>query len=207
MKSQTMLRCYLVIKLMAKIARTAICTRFIPLRPKSAFDMPDIALIGERSYLFEKLFQDLGLSFQFVSPSLLGSPFLPQYRAVIIPTGFANPRYSDALPALQRSRSNISGFVKSGGVLTVFGPMTAEHSYGWLPHPLRLSYVFELSSRQVSPSADECSCLLCTPEPECDGYLVPGEGFRVVLSDEEGKVRPRPRGGSWGRGSLWHVGT
>ncbi|HPC90029.1 MAG TPA: hypothetical protein PLN19_07245 [Methanothrix sp.] len=149
--------------------------------------MPDIALIGERIYLFEKLFQDVGLSFQFVSPSLLGSPFLPQYRAVIIPTGFANPQYSDALPALQRSRSNISGFVKRGGVLTVFGPMTAEHSYDWLPHPLRLGYVFELSTRQVSPSADECSCLLCTPAPECDGYLIPGEGFRVVLRDESGR--------------------
>ena len=101
-------------------------------------DMPDIALIGERTFLYEKLFGECGLSFQFVSPSLLGSPFLPQYKAVILPTGFANPQYSGALLALLRIRSNISSFVKRGGVLTVFGPMVSEHGYEWLPQPLRL---------------------------------------------------------------------
>jgi hypothetical protein len=75
--------------------------------------MSDIALIGERTFLYEKLFEDLGVSFQFLSSAVLGSPFLPRFKAVIIPTGFANPEYSKTLPALQRMKSNISNFVKS----------------------------------------------------------------------------------------------
>ncbi|MDD2755491.1 MAG: hypothetical protein PHS80_08175 [Methanothrix sp.] len=147
--------------------------------------MSDIALIGERTFLYEKLFADLGVSFQFLSPAILGSPFLPTYKMVMIPTGFANSDYSKTLPALQRMKSNISDFVHKGGVLTVFGPMVPDHSYDWLP--LSLRYVCELSSQTISPSVDECSCLLCTSTPECDGYLVAGEGFKTVLRDEKGR--------------------
>jgi hypothetical protein len=104
----------------------------------------------------------------------------------MIPTGFANPQYSKTLPALQRMKSNISDFVMKGGVLTVFGPMVPDHSYEWLPLPLR--YVCELGTQSVSPSGDDCSCLLCTSTPECDGYLVPGEGFETVLKDEKNRA-------------------
>ena len=149
-------------------------------------NMSDIALIGERTYLYEKLFADLGVSFQFLSTALLGSPFLPQFKAVIIPTGFANPEYSKTLPALQRMKSNISDFVQKGGVLTVFGPMMPEHDYDWLP--LQLRYVCLLSSQSIAPSGHECSCLLCTSTPECDGYLIPGEGFETVLKDEKDRA-------------------
>jgi len=148
--------------------------------------MSDIALIGERSFLYEKLFADLGVSFQFLSPGILGSPFLPKFKAVMIPTGFANPLYSKTLPALQRMKSNISDFVTKGGVLTVFGPMVPEHDYDWLPLPLR--YVCEPSSQSVASSGHECSCLLCTSTPECDGYLIPGEGFEIVLKDEKDRA-------------------
>ncbi len=148
--------------------------------------MSDIAIISERNFLFEKLFEDLGISFQFLSPAVLGSPFLPKFKAVMIPTGFANPQYSKTLQALQRMKSNISDFVKRGGVLTVFGPMVSEHNYDWLPLPL--SYVCELGPQSVAPSGDECSCLLCTSTPECDGYLIAGEGFETVLKDEKGRA-------------------
>jgi hypothetical protein len=145
--------------------------------------MSDIALIGERTFLFESLFKDLGVSYQFLLPSILGSPFLPNYRLVMIPTGFANPQYSKTLPALQRMKSNIADFVKKGGVLTVFGPLVPEHDYGWLPVPLK--YVCELGSQRVTSTDHECSCLLCTLTPECDGYLLPGEGFETVLKDSQ----------------------
>ena len=148
--------------------------------------MSDIALIGERTYLYEKLFADLGVSFQFLSSAVLGSPFLPKFKMLVIPTGFANPKYCRTLPALQRMKSNISDFVKKGGVLTVFGPMVPEHDYDWLPLPLR--YVCELSSRSVAPCEHECSCLLCTGTPECDGYLMAGEGFETVLKDEKDRA-------------------
>lgn len=148
--------------------------------------MSDIAVIGERNFLYEKLFQDLKASYQFLSPQILGSPFLPQYRMVLIPSGFANPEYSQTLPALQRMRSNIARFVESGGALTVFGPMVAEHSYEWLPLPLK--YRCEFSSQKITLSGENCSCLICTTTPECDGYLIPGEGFETVVEDNQGRA-------------------
>jgi len=30
--------------------------------------------------------------------------------------------------------------------------------------------------------------LLCTSTPECDGYLIPGEGFETVLKDEKDRT-------------------
>ncbi|NPV62790.1 MAG: hypothetical protein HPY61_09210 [Methanotrichaceae archaeon] len=160
--------------------------------------MPDIAFIGERSFLFEKLFQDLGASYQFLQPSVLGSPFLPQYKMVIIPTGFANPQYSKTLASLQRQKSRLADFVKAGGVLTVFGPVVPEHNFEWLPLPLR--YICEYGPRKVEPTEHECSCLLCTITPECDGYLIPGEGFETVLEDERG--RAVLVAGKYGRGMI-----
>lgn len=148
--------------------------------------MSDISLIGEKTFLYEKLFADLGVSFQFLSTAVLGSPFLPKLKAVIIPTGFANPKYCKTLPALQRMKSNISDFVKNGGVLTIFGPMVPEHDYDWLP--LTLRYVCELSSQSVASCEHECSCLLCTSTPECDGYLIAGKGFETVLKDEKNRA-------------------
>ncbi len=148
--------------------------------------MSDIAFIGERTFLYEKLFADTGVSFQFLSSSILGSPFLPKFKAVIIPTGFANPEYSKTLPTLQRAKSNISDFVQKGGVLTVFGPMVPEHDYDWLPLPVH--YVCELSSQNLSRSSHECSCLLLNNTPECDGYLIAGEGFETVLKDEKDRA-------------------
>lgn len=159
-----------------------------PLCREFSSSMPDIALIGERTFLFEKLFQDIGATYQFLQPSILGSPFLPQYKMIMIPTGFANPQYSKTLPALQRQRSNIAQFVRRGGILTVFGPLVTEHDYEWLP--LKLKYVCEYGARraQAETVEHECFCMLCTFTPECDGYLVPGEGFETVVKDEKGRA-------------------
>jgi len=148
--------------------------------------MPDIAIIGESSFLYQKLFAEAGVSYQFVSPDLLGSPFLPRFKVLIIPTGFANPLYSRAMAALQRIHFSIADFVKNGGIVTVFGPMVTEHRYNWLSLPLE--YVCELSSQNIGLSRHECTCLLCTSTPECDGYLIPGQGFETVLRDEKGRA-------------------
>lgn len=160
--------------------------KVFPCRLKDNNRMTDIALIGERTFLFEKLFEELEVTYQFLQPGILGSPFLPQYRMVIIPTGFANPQYSKVLPALQRMKSKLADFVKNGGVLTVFGPLVPEHEYGWLPLPLK--YVCEYGPQSVEPSEHECACLLCTLTPECDGYLIPSEDFETVLNDEKGRA-------------------
>lgn len=148
--------------------------------------MTDIALIGDRTFLFEKLFQELKVSYQFLQPSVLGSPFLPKFKMIMIPTGFANPQYSKTLPVLLRCKSNIRGFLRDGGILTVFGPLVPEHDYEWLPLPLK--YLCELGSQTVASSEHECSCLCCSLTPECDGYLIPGEGFETVLKDSRGRA-------------------
>mgnify|MGYP001766930282 FL=1 len=148
--------------------------------------MSDIAFIGESSFLYQKLFAEAGVSYQFVSADLLGSPFLPRFKVIIIPTGFANPLYSKALAGLQRASSRVADFVREGGILTVFGPMVAEHRYDWLPLPLE--YVCELGSQSIGPSSHECTCILCTSTPECDGFLIPGQGFETVLEDEKGRA-------------------
>jgi len=163
--------------------------------------MPDIAIIGDRNFLFETLFREIGATYQFLQPSVLGSPFLPRFRMVMIPTGFANPQYSKNLPALQRQSSNLARFVKEGGSLTVFGPMILEHDYSWLP--LKLRYVCELGGQEVQScecNFDDCACLSCTPAPECDGYLLPGAGFETVLKDAKG--RAVLVAGTYGRGLI-----
>jgi hypothetical protein len=148
--------------------------------------MTDIALIGERNFLYEKLFQELGVTYHFLHASILRSPFLPQFKMVMIPTGFANSQYSDTLSSLERLKSRLAEFVSKGGILTVFGPLVPEHNYDWLPIPLK--YIGEYTPREVQPSEHESACLCDTPRPECDGYLIPGEGFRTVLEDDRDRA-------------------
>lgn len=144
--------------------------------------MPDIAFIGDRIFLFEKLIQDIGLECHFIQHDILGSPFLPKFKIIIIPTGFANLQYSKTLPALKRCKSNISRFIEEGGVLTVFGPLVPEHNYDWLPLPLRYIQDYRTSDLEVS-SEHECSRLIKSQSADCDGYLVPSEDFDTVLID------------------------
>ncbi len=161
--------------------------------------MPDIAIIGEKTFLFEKLLDEAGREHTFVKPDVLGSPFLPRFRMVLIPTGFANPRYSNALPALEAASSRIAEFLKKGGVLTVFGPHVPEHEYDWLP--LHLKYVGEYESTKIVPVYDHrCAALVGAKEAECDGYLVPGEGFETILTDARG--RPVLVVGKYDRGKI-----
>jgi len=145
-------------------------------------NMTDIALIGSRTFLFEKLFRELGASYQFLQAGILGSPFLPQYKMIMIPTGFANPQYSEILPVLRRMRSKIADFVKKGGVLTVLG-------HGYISRvrvaATEARVLLRTGAKNVVQSQHECCCLLCTSTPECDGYLLPGEGFEVVVRDEK----------------------
>ncbi len=148
--------------------------------------MPDIAIIGEKTFLFEKLLDEAGREYAFVKPEILGSPFLPRFRMVVIPTGFANPQYSKTLPALKASRSKIAEFLEKGGVLTIYGPLVPEHEYEWLP--LSLKYVGEYGNSELVPTSDHrCSCLVDAKTADCDGYLIPGEGFETALADSKGR--------------------
>ena len=171
---------------LAPTTQYASCQKELKHLPGNYKVMPDIALIGDRTFLFEKLFQEIGASYPFLQANVLGSPFLPEFKMIMIPTGFANNQYSKTLTVLLRCKSNIAGFVRKGGILTVFGPLVPEHDYEWLPLPLK--YACELSSQTITATEHECSCLCCTLTPECDGYLIPGEGFETVLKDSKGRA-------------------
>ena len=161
--------------------------------------MPDIAIIGEKTFLFEKLLEEAGRDHSFVKPEVLGSPFLPRFRMVVIPTGFANPQYSKTLPALKAAKSKIAEFLEKGGVLTVFGPLVPEHEYDWLP--LHLRYVGEYESTEIVPVSDHhCSFFVGAIEADCDGYLVPGDEFETALTDSRG--RSVLVVGKYGRGKI-----
>jgi hypothetical protein len=161
--------------------------------------MPDIAIVGDKTFLFEKLLEEAGRDHQFVKPGVLGSPFLPRFRMVLIPTGFANPQYSKVLPALKAARSRIAEFLERGGILTVFGPLVPEHDYDWLPLPLK--YVGEYESTGLVPASDHrCSCLVGAKEADCDGYLIPGDEFETILTDAGG--RSVLVIGKYGRGKI-----
>jgi len=161
--------------------------------------MADVAVIGERTFLFEKIFKESQLDALFISPGILGSPFLPKIKMIIVPAGFANPEYSDILPALIRSRSNIATFVENGGVLTVFGPLVPKHMYDWLP--LHIEYIHEYFTSDLSAASDdECSCLVSQESAYCDGYLLPGKDLNPVFTDSKG--RAVLVSGNYGRGVL-----
>jgi len=163
--------------------------------------MPDIALLGERNFLFEKLFRELGAEYQFLQGGALGSPFLPRFKMLVVPTGFANPQYSRALRSLVAAKSRIAEFVTGGGVLTVYGALVPEHNYDWLP--LTLKYVCDYGPQEIRRQEcehRECACVTCTETPECDGYLVPGDGYQTVLADS--KERPILAIGKYGDGLI-----
>ncbi len=161
--------------------------------------MPDIAIIGEKTFLFEKLLDETGREYQFVKPEILGSPFLPRFRMVVIPTGFANPQYSKVLPALKASKSRIAEFLERGGVLTIFGPLVPEHEYEWLP--LSLKYIGEYENTELVPTSDHrCNSLVDAKTADCDGYLIPGKGFETTLANS--KNRSVLVIGKFGRGKI-----
>jgi hypothetical protein len=45
-----------------------------------------------------------------------------------------------------------------------------------------------MTTHSLNPSEGDCSCLICTTTPECDGYFIPGEGFETVIKDDKGRA-------------------
>ncbi|HUV83405.1 MAG TPA: hypothetical protein VMW53_10075 [archaeon] len=101
--------------------------------------MADIALMWDSKLLFEKFFIEHGFDHQLIHPANMGSPFLPPFKMVLIPTGFANPKYSNMLPSLMKNKRRIESFITKGGTLLVFGALTDSHFYEWLPVDLEYS--------------------------------------------------------------------
>jgi hypothetical protein len=160
-----------------------------------------VGFVWESKQHFNRYLEDCGLSCELVTPYVLAAPFFRgTFHSIIIPTGFANPAYSNLLPALRASSPRIRRFVENGGNLLVFGAaIDREDSYDWLPFPAR--YRHEVRPRPVAcPAGNKTAALIEDYDAgciECDGSFTEhgaeciGEsnGAAVIIEKREGKGR------------------
>ena len=136
---------------------------------------------------FNRYIEDCGIACELVTPHMLAAPFFRgTFNCLIIPTGFANPAYSNLLPALRAVSPRIKKFVENGGNLLVFGAATDKtDAYDWLPFPV--TYQHDCHPRRIECSS--CSNTgtiiddydsLCI---ECDGSFPSHEGTCVGIAE------------------------
>jgi glutamine amidotransferase-like uncharacterized protein len=136
---------------------------------------------------FNRYIEDCGISCELVTPHMLAAPFFRgTFNCLIIPTGFANPAYSNLLPALRASSSRIKKFVESGGNLLVFGAATDKpDAYDWLPFPVK--YRHDCHPRHIECSSwSDTGTIIDDYDPmciECDGSFPSHEGERVGIAE------------------------
>jgi hypothetical protein len=124
---------------------------------------------------FNRFIEDCGISCEPVTPHMLAAPFFrPTLNCLIIPTGFANPAYSNLLPALRASSPRIRRFVENGGFLLVFGAAADRpDAYDWLP--FATVYRHDCHPRSITiTSASITRSLIDDYDPaaiECDGFF------------------------------------
>jgi hypothetical protein len=122
---------------------------------------------------FNRYIEEAGISCELITPHMLAAPFFrPALNCLIIPTGFANPSYSNLLPALRASSSRITRFVESGGNLLVFGAAIEKpDAYDWLPFSLQ--YYHRHSPRNITCTPSSAARLIIEDYDvsciECDG--------------------------------------
>lgn len=147
--------------------------------------MADIALVWDTKLLFEKFFVEHGFDHMLVHPATIGSPFLPPFKHVIIPTGFSNPQYSKILPYLIKKKQNVERFISNGGTLLVFGPLVDSHTYEWLP--FTIEYVQRYGPVALSELCNsDVSLIAGDTNLECDGFFSRAE-CECVLANEMGE--------------------
>lgn len=147
--------------------------------------MPDIGLIWDSRLLFEKLFVEHGFDYCLIHPASLGSPFVPKCKLVIIPTGFANPRYSSVLASLMRNRHRIENFISTGGMLLVYGALTKSHNYDWLS--ANIEYIQRYGPAELScHCSHKASMIVADTRPECDGFFASCD-WNCIMVNESGE--------------------
>lgn len=148
---------------------------------------------------FCRYLEDCGVPCEVITPQMLAAPFFRgTFSCLIIPTGFANPQYSNLLPALRASADRIERFVTNGGNLLVFGAALAKpDAYDWLPFPV--TYRHECRQRAVScPPGGTAATLVEDYDAghiECDGTF-PGHGCGVAGTADGEAVMLEQQAGS-----------
>ena len=146
--------------------------------------MTDVSFLSDRGNVFGATFKDYGFSCQQVIPQALGSPFCQPSKLLIIPSGFADPKYYKILPALERNKDKIRKFIEDGGIVLAFGAIVDDYEYGWLP--MKLKYHMWFKPRRVSlVKPDSPAALLVeSGERECDGFFTDHDGDTVMTQDD-----------------------
>jgi len=136
---------------------------------------------------FNRYIEECGIACELITPQMLAAPFYRgSFHCLIIPTGFANPAYSNLLPALRAGSARIEKFVESGGNLLVFGAAADRpDAYDWLPFPV--VYRHECHPRRIECSlSSDAGTLIDDYNPrciECDGSFPSHEGTRVGIAE------------------------
>ena len=136
---------------------------------------------------FNRYIEECGITCELVTPHMLAAPFYRGiFNCMIIPTGFANPAYSNLLPALRAASSRIKQFVERGGNLLIFGAAVDKpDSYDWLPfpvtykhdcHPRRIECIPSSGTESIIDDYDP-SCI------ECDGSFPAHAGETVGIAE------------------------
>ena len=138
------------------------------------------AFIWQTKQHFNRYIEDCGITCELVTPHMLAAPFYRgTFNCLIIPTGFANPAYSNLLPALRSAASRIERYVKNGGNLLVFGAAADKpDAYDWLPFPVMYRHDCHPRRIECTPDAD-CGTIIDDYDPtsiECDGSFPSHEG-------------------------------
>jgi hypothetical protein len=150
---------------------------------------------------FNRYIEETGIICELITPHMLAAPFFrTTMNCLIIPTGFANPAYSNNLPALRASSGRIARFVENGGNLLVFGAaVNNQDAYDWLPFPVQYSHEHyprpvtcrpDSGAAQIiedfNPSCIECDGSFISPSASCSGT---SGDLAVILEKQVGKGR------------------
>ncbi|MCX6683781.1 MAG: hypothetical protein NTZ37_03525 [Methanoregula sp.] len=136
---------------------------------------------------FNRYIEECGITCELVTPHMLAAPFYRgSFNCLIIPTGFANPAYSNLLPALRAASSRIKTFVGNGGNLLVFGAAADKpDAYDWLP--FTVVYRHDCHPRRIEcSSGSDTGTLIDDYNPqciECDGSFPSHDGDRVGFAE------------------------
>jgi hypothetical protein len=159
------------------------------------------AFVWQTKQHFNRYIEDCGIACELVTPHMLAAPFYRSaFNCLIIPTGFANPAFSNLLPALRSVSSRIEKFVENGGNLLVFGAaIDKPDAYDWLPftvtyrhdcHPRRIECTSDAEYGTIiddfDPAAVECDGSFPMHEGECRGIA---ESVDVIIEKQVGKGR------------------
>ncbi len=150
-----------------------------------------IGLLWDSPLIFSRLIEGCGAFCEMINPYMLASPFWRgRFAGLIVPTGFANPAYSNLLPALRASKGRIRRFIENGGRLLVFGAgCPREDAYDWLPFPVTYSFWYGPRSVRFTGEGGYSSMVMGYDPAaiECDGFF-PVHGGETLAASSTGEA-------------------